>query len=187
VNRALDAQFGYTFQTRMKRVIEVRGSDEDGHPQTVRILFKSVGWGWLAYHGYLAGMRLKGDVPELIGLREGLLALEWVGPLDPALPAASEEACRAVVAEYVAQRTKTLRVPEDPWMAPGLSWRGMGPDAEEPALSTGNDLWQGCGTSFKARIARVRNAIPHSGGRQNEARELAGDAVAGGQVRFRTS
>ena len=127
VNRALDAQFGYTFQTRMKRVIEVRGRDEDGHPQTVRILFKSVGWGWLAYHGYLAGMRLKGDVPELIGLREGLLALEWVGPLDPALPAASEEACRAVVAEYVAQRTKTLRVPEDPWMAPG-GYRGAGWD-----------------------------------------------------------
>ena len=72
-------------------------------------------------------MRLKGDVPELIGLREGLLALEWVGPLDPALPAASEEACRAVVAEYVAQRTKTLRVPEDPWMAPG-GYRGAGWD-----------------------------------------------------------
>jgi len=118
VNQALDAQFGHTFQTRLKRLIEIRAFNDSGKQQVVRILFKSVGWGWLAYHAYLAGASLKDHIPQLIGLREGLLAIEWVGPLDPALPAASNEAIQAVIPKYVAQRAKTLRVPGDPWMDP---------------------------------------------------------------------
>jgi hydroxymethylpyrimidine pyrophosphatase-like HAD family hydrolase/adenine/guanine phosphoribosyltransferase-like PRPP-binding protein len=118
VNRALEAQFGHTFQTRLKRLIELRVSDVGGKQHVVRLLFKSVGWGWLGYHAYLAGASLTDHVPQLIGLREGLLAIEWVGPLDPALPAAPLEAIQERIPRYLTQRTKTLRLPEDPWMAP---------------------------------------------------------------------
>ena len=37
-----------------------------------------VGWGWLGYHAYLAGVRLSGFVPKTIGLRHGLLLTEWI-------------------------------------------------------------------------------------------------------------
>lgn len=127
VNEALEAQFGHTFQTRLKRLIEIRATDENGKQREVRLLFKSVGWGWLAYHAYLAGASLKGYVPQLLGLREGLLAIEWVGPLDAALPAAANEVIKAVVPSYVAQRVSTLKVPEDPWMTPG-GYRAAGWD-----------------------------------------------------------
>jgi hypothetical protein len=119
--------FGNTFQTRMKRLIEIRALDESGKEQVGRLLFKSVGWGWLAYHAYFAGERLKDYVPQLIGLREGLLVTEWVGPFDAALPAASDEEIKAVVPNYIAQRAKTLRVPEDPWMSPA-GYRAAGWD-----------------------------------------------------------
>jgi HAD superfamily hydrolase (TIGR01484 family) len=133
VNRALLERFGHTFQTRLKRVIEVRATGRDTLPTSVRLLVKSVGWGWLGYHAYLAGVRLAGHVPEFVGLRDGLMFTEWVGPLDPALPPAPDAAVLAAVPSYVASRAKTLQLTDDPWMA-AVAYRSAGWDVILDAL-----------------------------------------------------
>ena len=105
---ALNAQFAshYSdgFQVRLKRVLE---SD------TGRVMAKSVGWGWLGYHAWLAGVALEGFVPKTLGLRNGILYSEYVD--------SQAEAC----ATYVARRVKTLGLHEDPAFAsPGYRWCG---------------------------------------------------------------
>src|SRR5207248_4170436 len=57
---------------REKRVFAVELCDSNGSRSTRKIFLKSVGWGWLGYHAYIAGKRLDGFVPRLIGLRNGL-------------------------------------------------------------------------------------------------------------------
>ena len=42
------------------------------------VLAKSVGWGWLGYHAFLIGHRLSGYVPPILGLRDGILYMEWI-------------------------------------------------------------------------------------------------------------
>jgi hypothetical protein len=50
----------------------------NGNEATKKILVKSVGWGWLGYHAYHAGNRLRGFVPEIFGVRNGFIFMEWV-------------------------------------------------------------------------------------------------------------
>jgi hydroxymethylpyrimidine pyrophosphatase-like HAD family hydrolase len=63
---------------RLKRVFELQLVAGQGNKQTKYVLAKSVGWGWLGYHAFLAGCRLKGHVPPILGLRDGILYLEWI-------------------------------------------------------------------------------------------------------------
>ena len=111
---ALNAQFAshYSdgFQVRLKRVLE---SD------TGRVMAKSVGWGWLGYHAWLAGVALDGFVPKTLGLRNGILYSEYVDS------GTSHGACPTAFASYVARRVKTLGLHEDPALAsPGYRWCG---------------------------------------------------------------
>ncbi len=113
---ALNAQFAshYSdgFQVRLKRVLE---SD------TGRVMAKSVGWGWLGYHAWLAGVALEGFVPKTLGLRNGILYSEYVDSQAEACATSQAEAC----ATYVARRVKTLGLHEDPAFAsPGYRWCG---------------------------------------------------------------
>ena len=122
----LAAHFRDGFQCRLKRVFEVRlRRPGDSAPVVRRVLAKSVGWGWLGYHAYLAGRRLAGFVPETYGLRDGLLFTEWL--------AASEagESGRPpldLLACYVATRVRALPLAEDPMYAIALryGWSGWG-------------------------------------------------------------
>jgi len=68
--------------TREKRVFAIELSDRYGRATRKEIFFKSAGWGWLGYHAYIAGRRLDGFVPELIGLRNGLLVTAWIDETD---------------------------------------------------------------------------------------------------------
>jgi hydroxymethylpyrimidine pyrophosphatase-like HAD family hydrolase len=103
------------FHTRLKRIYEVQAGDAAGLMQTRYILAKSVGWGFLSYHSFLAGAQLSGFVPPMLGLREGILFQQWL-PADE--PAAENGQGRAywlnTLSSYVAARVRSLPLPEDP-------------------------------------------------------------------------
>jgi hydroxymethylpyrimidine pyrophosphatase-like HAD family hydrolase len=102
------------FHSRLKRVYEVRLRDHEGSFETRFVLAKSVGWGWLGYHAFLAGERLAEFVPPLLGLRNGILFMEWLpeGGV-PALPN-DREGLLLRAASYVAARVKRLGLATDP-------------------------------------------------------------------------
>ena len=102
------------FQVRLQHLFEVQLGGDNGEPIVVHVVAKSVGWGWLGYHAYLAGTRLADFVAPVIGLRHGLLFSRWVG--DPSGPStgSSKTVPVATLAAYVARRTQRLRLSEDP-------------------------------------------------------------------------
>jgi hypothetical protein len=61
----------------LKRIYEVHLQTPEGQTEIRYVLAKSVGWGWLGYHAFLAGHRLSGFVPPILGLRDGILYMEW--------------------------------------------------------------------------------------------------------------
>src|SRR5439155_4320168 len=63
---------------REKRVFAIELSGARGKAEIKKVFLKSVGWGWLGYHAYIAGKRLEGFVPAVLGLRNGLLLTEWL-------------------------------------------------------------------------------------------------------------
>ena len=122
VNERLWRQYPSGFNVRLKRVYDLQIT-QNGRVLTHRRIFaKSVGWGWLGYHAYLAGKRLNEFVPEVIGLRHGILFSEWMEghPEDP--NDASED--RLVrISSYVACRADRLALPEDPRIeGPDRGW-----------------------------------------------------------------
>ena len=69
------------------------------------VLAKSVGWGWLGYHAFLAGTRLAGFVPPVLGLRDGILYMEWVPDSGRGLDRAARIDAAAA---YIAARVRHL-------------------------------------------------------------------------------
>jgi hydroxymethylpyrimidine pyrophosphatase-like HAD family hydrolase len=120
LNTRLEEDFQDDFQCRLKRVFEVSLLKKGSPPVFRRILAKSVGWGWLGYHAFFAGNQLDGFVPAMLGLREGLVYMEWLEHVegDPAQPPVGR------LAAYVAARAATLRLKEDPTFAisPAYGW-----------------------------------------------------------------
>jgi hydroxymethylpyrimidine pyrophosphatase-like HAD family hydrolase/adenine/guanine phosphoribosyltransferase-like PRPP-binding protein len=96
---------------REKRVFEIELANGGAALQRKKILVKSVGWGWLGYHAYIAGKRLQGFVPRVIGLRNGLLMMEWIET--PEQLTLQKEHMVGVLASYVAARASTLRLTGD--------------------------------------------------------------------------
>jgi hydroxymethylpyrimidine pyrophosphatase-like HAD family hydrolase len=120
LNASLEEHFQDGFQCRLKRVFDVRLL-KNGEPPVIRkVLAKSVGWGWLGYQAFFAGKQLAGFVPELLGLREGLLYMEWLESVEanPTRPPIER------LAAYVAARGARLRLKKDPAFAisPGYGW-----------------------------------------------------------------
>lgn len=118
----LEEHFLEDFQCRLKRVFDVRLTKKGAPPVIRRVLAKSVGWGWLGYHAFFAGKQLAEFVPATLGLREGLLYMEWLERPDgnPVAPPIER------LAAYVATRAATLRLKKDPTFAisPGYGWTG---------------------------------------------------------------
>ena len=125
VNARLWARYPDGFQVRLKRLFSVRLTAAGGHPVERYVFVKSVGWGWLGYHAYIIGTRMSDCVPDVGGLRDGLLLTEWVG--DPGrtragLPGSDRV---RVLASYIAKRVRRLRLGEDPCVdSPGYRWNG---------------------------------------------------------------
>jgi hydroxymethylpyrimidine pyrophosphatase-like HAD family hydrolase len=102
------------FHSRIKRVHEVRLEDREGRAETRYVVAKSVGWGWLGYHAFLAADRLAEFLPPVLGLRNGILYSEWLPDRAvPALPCDREQLLLRA-ASYVAARVRSLRLPADP-------------------------------------------------------------------------
>ena len=92
---------------REKRVFALELSDSHGRLSRREIFFKSAGWGWLGYHAYIAGRRLEGFVPQVIGLRNGLLVTAWLDETTQVKPPPNSHMVN-VVASYVAARRRKL-------------------------------------------------------------------------------
>jgi hydroxymethylpyrimidine pyrophosphatase-like HAD family hydrolase len=107
--------------TRLKRIYEVHLKTPRGQEETRYVLAKSVGWGWLGYHAFLAGHRLSGFVPPILGLRDGILYMEWFPQPSLALDRAEErEKLIETSASYVAARVRYLGLRTGPAPRKGL-------------------------------------------------------------------
>jgi hydroxymethylpyrimidine pyrophosphatase-like HAD family hydrolase len=100
---------------RLKRIFEVHLDTGRGEPDVRFVLAKSVGWGWMGYHAFLAGHRLAGLVPPMLGLRDGILYMQWIA--QDGLSAATRAHGKPQperIAEYVAARSRRLGLPLGP-------------------------------------------------------------------------
>jgi hydroxymethylpyrimidine pyrophosphatase-like HAD family hydrolase len=114
LNIRLAEHFQDGFQCRLKRVFDVRLKNYDQVYFTKRVLAKSVGWGWLAYHAYFSGKRLAGFVPQTLGLRNGILFMDWLDRVDADSSGMPSRPPIDHLAAYVATRVRDLRLPKDP-------------------------------------------------------------------------
>jgi hydroxymethylpyrimidine pyrophosphatase-like HAD family hydrolase len=99
---------------RLKRLYEVHIKNETGINEIRYVLAKSVGWGWLGYHAFLAGRRLTQWTPPILGLREGILYMEWLPQRDDESLSSHREAMIGSLASYVAARAKSLCFQDNP-------------------------------------------------------------------------
>ena len=94
---------------KLKRVFEINLKTTSGKSEQRFVLVKSVGSGWLGYGAFLSGHRLAGFVPMLLGLRDGLLYMEWLPqPNQLTSKQGSREGIIAMIAAYCATRQNTL-------------------------------------------------------------------------------
>jgi len=132
-NRKLESQSEQKFHNRLKCVYRVDLRDASGFVTSRYVLAKGIGWGWYAYHAVLASERLPGFLPPLIGLRDGVLFEEWVGNQE-----ASVELDRVQfverAAEYVAERSRLLRLDHNPVPALAVDNRHKATDELSAAL-----------------------------------------------------
>jgi hydroxymethylpyrimidine pyrophosphatase-like HAD family hydrolase len=124
LNAAFEAHFSEGFQVRLKRVFEARlGRGEAARAQ--RVVAKSVGWGWLGYHAWVAGLRLAGFVPRPLALRDGILVSEWVEGATLAARGEKPGRMAGQLGAYVAQRVQSLPLDADPYFdSPAYRWCG---------------------------------------------------------------
>ncbi len=121
INRRLASESRDARCDRLKRVYEVRLQTPEGGEETRYILAKSVGWGWLGYHAFLAGTRLAGFVPPVHGLRDGILYSEWMPQPPTANPEAEDREQRVqTTVSYIAARVRLLGLEKRPAPALGL-------------------------------------------------------------------
>ncbi len=97
---------------RLKRIFEVQLETSEGKKQIKYVLAKSVGWGWLGYHSFLIGHRLTGYVPPILGLRDGILYMEWIPQPAVELGEKRTDLVRAS-ASYIAARARRLKLNDD--------------------------------------------------------------------------
>lgn len=112
-NRELRRSSDEKFHTRVKQVFEVRLRDAADATHTRFVIGKSVGWGWLGYHAYIAAARLAPFLPPVLGLRDGILYSEWL-PSPQACSEHDRDRTVATLASYTAARSARLPLGSDP-------------------------------------------------------------------------
>ena len=99
---------------RFKRIYEVRLEDSAGNVETRYVLAKSIGWGWLGYHAFLAADRLSSCIPPVLGLRNGILFTEWLPEAHSMATLPDREQLVDTLASYIAERVRSLALEKDP-------------------------------------------------------------------------
>jgi hydroxymethylpyrimidine pyrophosphatase-like HAD family hydrolase/adenine/guanine phosphoribosyltransferase-like PRPP-binding protein len=146
--------------TRLKRVYEVRLEAPGARTESLLVLAKSVGWGWLSYHAFIAAHRLAAFVPPLLGLRDGILYTQYMPPKGKS---PGRHARIDIVAEYVAARARSLSLTDYPIAAMDLKRHNNGVRLLEKALSRAygrflNDTLMR--SRVGARLRRQRCPVP---------------------------
>ena len=144
----------YNERDRIKRVFAVRLETCGGQVETRYILGKGVGWGIFGYSAFLAGHRLAGFVPPLIGLRDGILYTEWL-PQTKAAGSVESVQRIAQAAGYVAARVRSLGLASDPTPT-------LGPDSQHEGFRVlGNNLCKAYRSKVAAKLmsGRVRERL----------------------------
>jgi hydroxymethylpyrimidine pyrophosphatase-like HAD family hydrolase len=121
LNQDLQLSSDEGFHTRLKRVYQVELQNAAGQQETRYVLAKSVGWGWLSYHAFNLGRDLASFVPPILGLRDGILYMEWLDPNGTKTPPDRRQLIE-IAARYVAERVHRTKLPQDP--APYLHHEG---------------------------------------------------------------
>ena len=102
------------FHTRLKHVYEICLRTDTGGVETRYVLAKSVGWGWLGYHAFIAATRLAEFIPPVLGLRDGILYTEWLPQSRTAGEGADRHRLIGRVGSYVAARVRSMGLGRDP-------------------------------------------------------------------------
>lgn len=144
------------WKTRLKRAYEVRLTTAEGECETRFALAKSIGWGWLSYHAFIAGERLAQFIPPVLGLRDGILYTEWV-PQDDPHPMGRQDRRQLVrtVASYVAARAQQLHLETDPSPLLCRDNRDNGLDRLASLLSGA----YGCRAAASLKRPRIRHEL----------------------------
>ena len=121
LNQDLQLSSDEGFHTRLKRVYQVELQSAAGQQETRYILAKSVGWGWLSYHAFNLARDLSSFVPPILGLRDGILYMEWLRP-NEAGASLDRGQLIETAAKYIAERVRQTPLPQDP--APYLNREG---------------------------------------------------------------
>src|SRR5438445_13455490 len=101
--------------TRLKRILQVHLQDGAGTHEVRYVLAKSVGWAWMSYQAYFVAERLRGFVPPLLGLRDGILYTEWFPQSDDSRTLdAARKSLPENLGSYISARAKALRLADDP-------------------------------------------------------------------------
>jgi hydroxymethylpyrimidine pyrophosphatase-like HAD family hydrolase len=115
LNTLLQGLSEQKFHSRLMRIYQVHVQDQNKRAETRYVLAKSVGWGWLGYHAFIAAQRLSQFVPPVLGLRDGILYTEWLPQGNPVAPADQDRGQLAVsAASYIGARVRSLGLGEDP-------------------------------------------------------------------------
>jgi hydroxymethylpyrimidine pyrophosphatase-like HAD family hydrolase len=115
VNKELAMNPDKGFHRRLKRVFKVNCSHDSGSHDSVFVMAKSVGWGWLGYHAPLATQHLSEFIPRVYGVRNGMLFMEWVGSSDQKRNEQNFQDNKVQrLSAYIIRRTNQLRLIENP-------------------------------------------------------------------------
>ncbi|WP_111307977.1 HAD hydrolase family protein [Confluentibacter sediminis] len=113
-NETLSNQSENSWTEHLKRVYGVQLERQSGEVEIQYIVAKSVGWGWQSYREFFAANCLKGFVPSILGLRDGILYYEWIENSPNSAKKIDRNKIIEIVSEYLAARVKGLSFEEDP-------------------------------------------------------------------------
>lgn len=108
-NRVAEQEPELNERYRLKRIFTIKLEDANGISSTRHVVVKSVGWGFFGYSAFLLAHRLADQVPPLLGLRDGLIYLEWLAH-QPNDTEADRSKQIETIAGYVAARATRLRL-----------------------------------------------------------------------------
>ena len=116
INEVLKQNPGGEYHVRLKRVYQVTPKNNSDQHNSFLVMGKSVGWGWLGYHAALIANHLADFVPNVYGVHNGIMYLEWVNGCKEINAGRKKpsEANLQTLSAYISQRTNQLRLAENP-------------------------------------------------------------------------